>query len=102
MGDSDAPLLQELLISVCEADLPDGRGRLAFLQAQRPLRKFKLAASERDGARGYEDHLLAPLTKTQEILDERLEPGAIDPAGLRVNEQCGAHLDDDAPGGAQG
>ena len=43
--------LEQLLVGVRQADLPDGGGRLALLQAQRPVPEAEPPAAERDGAR---------------------------------------------------
>ncbi len=40
--------------------------------------------------------------QTQQVLDQRLEPGPVEPPGLLIDEQGGPHLDDDATGGDEG
>ena len=85
-----------------QADLPNRRGGLAFLKPERAVRKLECAAPERDRPGGDEDHLLAARAQAHEILEQSVKPGAIDAAGLRIHQQRRAHLDNDAPGGAQG
>ena len=93
---------QQLLIGVCQPDLAYRGGGLALLQPQRSLRQLQLPAPERDRARGHEDDLLIALTQAQEVLNQGLEPGPVDPAGLGVDEQGGADFHDNAPRLLQG
>ena len=58
-----------------EPDLPHRGGGLALLQPQRPLGESELTAAEGDGAGGHQDDLLIPLAQTQQVLDQRFQPG---------------------------
>ena len=89
--------LEQVLVRMREPYLAHGSGRLALLEPQRSLGQPQLAAPERNGAGGNQDQLLAALAQPQQVFDERLEPGAIDPPALRIHQQRRAHLHDDAP-----
>ena len=83
LRDRELMLLEHFLPGVRQADLADGRGRLASPRACRPARRaVELAASERDRAGGHEHDFLAALAQAADVVGQRFEPGAVQPAGL--------------------
>jgi hypothetical protein len=85
-----------------EADLPDRRRRLAFLQAQRAAGQVQVTPPQRDRAGGDEDHLLAAAAQPAQVFHQRLEPRAVEPPGFLIDQQRRADLHDHAPGGDEG
>src|SRR5580700_4666980 len=85
-----------------QTDLSDRRGRLAVLEPQRTGLEAQAAAPERNRARGHQDYLLPAPTQPQEILDQGLEPGAIDTSAVAVDQERRAHLHDDESRPAEG
>ena len=69
-----------------EADLADCGGGLAFLQPQRALGQTEMTPAQGDRARGNEDDLLTAPAQPQQILDQRLEPGAVKSSGVLIHE----------------
>jgi hypothetical protein len=84
-----------------QADLPDrGRG-LTLIQSQGAGGKPQLTSSQGNGTGGHENDLLPAPAQPHQIRHQAAQPRAVQLAGLRVDEQGGAHLDDNAPGGDQ-
>jgi len=77
-----------------EADLP-GRGRrLLFIETQGAPAQPKMATADRDRAGRDDDDVLVAAAATREVIDQRVEPGAVDLAIL-VDKQSRADLDDE-------
>ena len=96
LRDGDVVVLEQFLVGVRQADLAHGRGRLLLLQRQHPIGQAQLAAPEGDGAGRHEDDLLAPAAQSPQVIHQGLQPGAVEPPGLLVDQQRRAHLDHDA------
>jgi hypothetical protein len=76
-----------------ETDLAGRGGGLLFFEAQRAAAQAEMAAPDRDRAGGDDDDVLATGAAAGEIVDQRIEPGAIDLAIL-TDEQGRADLHD--------
>ena len=94
----DLVRLQQLLVGVREANLADRRSRLTLLEFQLAGVQPEMPPAERDRARGHQDHLLAALAQARDVRRKALQPCAIEPSLVGVDQQRGAHLDDDALG----
>ncbi len=88
--------LQCVLPGVRQADLADCRRRLFLFQLEPRRRQPELPASECDGARRHQQHFLPAGTQRRYIRGQRLKPGAVRGALLRIDQQRGADLDHDA------
>ena len=88
---------QQFLVGMGQPNLSYGSGGLTFLQPQRPVGEIQVATPQRNGARRYQNDLLTPAPQSQQVFDQRFQPGAIEPPGACIHQQCGAHLDDHAP-----
>ena len=86
---------------MCQTDLTDCGGGLAFLEPQRSPRQPELPPPECDGSRGHQDELLAALAHPHQILDEGLQPTAIESAGVLIDQQRRPDLHHDAAGGGE-
>jgi len=89
---------QHALVGTGERDLAHRRRGLRLLQLQRPARKAQHVPPQRDGARGYQDHLLPRTGEAGHVLRQRGEPVGVEPALPAVHQQAGADLHNDAPG----
>ena len=79
-----------------QRDLADRGGGLAFLQLQRAARQFQPAAAERDRA-GRDDQDVAALAmQLGDVGGQRRQPRRAHLAGVGIDQQRGADLDDDA------
>ncbi len=85
-----------------QPDLADCSGSLAFLESQSPLGESKLTPPKGDGAGGHQDHLLVTPAQPQQVLDQGLEPCAIEAPGTGIDQKGRADLDHHAPGLAEG
>ena len=88
--------LQRILPGMRQADLADGRRGLLLFQLEPRRRQTELAATECDRARGHQQHFLTAGTNGRHVCCQRLQPGAVRGALLRIHQQRGADLDDDA------
>jgi len=94
LRDGDVVAGQGLLIGMGEADLP-GRGRrLLFLETQGAAAQPKMATADRDRAGRDDDHILVAGAAARDVIDQRVQPGAMDLAIL-IDEQGRADLDDE-------
>jgi hypothetical protein len=80
-----------------EPDLSHCGGGLTLLQPQRAVLQAEPAPAERNGARRHQDDTLAAFAQPQQVLDQSLEPGAVDTPAFAVHQQRRAHLHDNAP-----
>ena len=78
----DLVLLQQLLVGVRESDLSHGGGGLALLQPQRTAWSPSWRRPRAMAPGGHQDDLLAALAQAQQILDQGLEPGAVDASAV--------------------
>ena len=97
----DAVAGQRLLIGMGETDLAGRGGGLFFFEAQRAAAQAKMTAPDRDRAGRDDDDLLPPGAAAREIIDQRVEPGAVDLAIL-ADQEGRADLDDQPLGLGQG
>ena len=82
-------------------DLPDGGGGLRLLQAERAGAELEHSAAERDGAGGDDEQVSFVLVQGGDVGGERVEPVALERAGILVDKQRRADLDDDAAEGRE-
>jgi hypothetical protein len=93
-GDPVAP--ERLGPGARERDLADRRGGLAVFELERSDRKLEPAAAERDRARRDDQEVACLAMQVGDIFDQRGEPRLVERAGLGIDEQGRADLDDDA------
>ena len=79
-----------------QRDLAHGGGGLAVFELQRAMGEAENAAPERDGARGHDQHIGAAAMKRGDVVGEARQPAMFRRSLLRIDEQRGADLDDDA------
>src|ERR1043166_5954694 len=89
----DAVAGQCLLIGMRETDLAGRRRGLLFFEAQRAAVQAEMAAADRDRAGGNDNDLLPTGAAAGEIVDQRIEPGAID-LPILTDDQGRADLHD--------
>ena len=97
----DAVASQRLLIGMRKTDLAGRRRGLLFLETQGATAQAEMAAPDRDRAGRDDDDLLPPSAAAREIIDQRVEPGAVDLAIL-ADQEGRADLDDQPLGLGQG
>ena len=90
----DVVARQRFLIGMRQADLAGGGRGLLLFQPQRAGRQAQMAAADRDGAGGDDDHFLPARAAARDVVGQGVEPVAPDPAGLLVHQQGRADLDD--------
>ena len=95
LRDGAVVLLEHFLPCVREADLANGRRRLAFLELELAGREPELAPAERDGAGGDDHDFLAAGPHRRDVRGQGLEPRAIDAARRFLDEQRRTDLHDD-------
>ena len=78
-----------------ETDLAGRRRGLLFFEAQRAAAQAEMAAADRDRAGGNDNDLLPTGATAREVVDHRIEPGAVDLAIL-TDQKGRADLDDEA------
>ena len=79
-----------------ESNLSYGRGRLAFLKLELAGTESQVPSSERDGARGHQNHFLAALSQGSNVRGQALKPSAVQSALVAVHQQGGPDFDDDS------
>ena len=101
LGHRDLVRLQQFLVGVGETNLSNGGGGLTLLELELRAGQTQLPPPERNRAGGHQDHVLAPLAQARDVGGQLLQPRTIEPPLRTIDQQRGAHLDDDALGFGQ-
>ena len=98
LGGLHAALAEDVLVGVRERDLADGGRGLALLQFQRATGQAEDMTADRNGTGRDDDHFLAGAMHRGDVVGERIEPRRLELAGVEIDQQGRADLDDDPAG----